>query len=140
MPNQILETPCKILFRATPSFDLAYIRTTKDYYIRESDGILLGYLERGPASSGKVMNDRLADTASIAPIPPEEFSVSKVVRPVATKSLDDAGDISTANMIKAAIQKERRQMIIRFGFMTLVIAIPVALLIFFFQKNSNQKD
>ena len=140
MTSQMIESLGKEFHRAFPKFGLENMRTAKDYYIRESDGILLGYLGRAGVSPNRIMDDRLADTASTSPIPPEEFIVPKALRPIATKSLDDAVDISTANMIKAELQKERKQKMVRLGFAALVIAIPIALLIFYFQRNSSPKD
>jgi len=47
----------------------------RDYYIRKSDGIILGYLTRN--SSGSLVDDQLCDIIQInVPIPKEEFSLA----------------------------------------------------------------
>jgi hypothetical protein len=98
MSAEMLEAVRKEFLKSMPKFKSEYIRTIKDYYIRESDGIIAGYIGRTASSS--IIDDRLADTISIpSSISPNEFLIPKAAKAIEARSLDVAVSISTSNMI-----------------------------------------
>lgn len=104
MSQEMVGAIAKEFHKAIPKFDTKYIRTIKDFYIRESDGIIVGYIER--TASGSIMGDRLADTISVGiPIAPEEFLIPKIDTAIKVDSLDSAVAVSITNMVKDTNQK-----------------------------------
>ncbi|HEX4343828.1 MAG TPA: hypothetical protein VH255_10570 [Verrucomicrobiae bacterium] len=104
-------------------------RAIKDFYIRKSDAVIIGYLKRN-ISGEAVLQDRLPDTLSVGvPISPDEFSVPNKNTAIAVTSFKGMMDLFVKHVSgtqgNGGNAQTKHKRIIVIGSLGLLALIPV---------------